>query len=189
MPIRPEQFVTVYDDFARQAVEEFNRNGSVHPMLYGVAMSKTQDLQIAGVATMAPQMVLKMHDSAEGQEALMQFVDKMLDHESDLCRQMQRQGVPLAEVAVHVTETWVGYGYPKAEEANASPAQRSDQHEAVVVTVTSPERTEIGMCPIESEPQRRCVYQELKLSDDETVLVGQRVHAPRSGSGRGSKLH
>lgn len=188
MPFRLEQFISVYDEFARRAVALFNEKGEVPPMLFGVAMNPELDVQIRIAIQMSTEMVATMMSQPNGVHLVREFTAKMLDSESDLCQQMAKQGVPTVEAVVFVSDAFMAAGMPAPGESTTV-SERSDRMECLAVTVTTAERTEVGFCPIETGPPQQCVYRELILIGDDGVVVGNMVRVPRGVAPTNPNLH
>lgn len=150
----------VYEFFAAQAVGLFNENHDIAPQLFLVYLEDLPEPLIAALGAIDPGTVAKLHQSSDSKEVLGALIRELLVRGMPPSATPRLpEGMPaVPDLVVHISEAWMATG----GDIDTPPSQRADRREAVMVTVHMPDRSFLGLCPIDTKT-RHCELGKLDM--------------------------
>lgn len=167
--IRPDQLDAVYEAVSRPAVDLFNRQGFLVPMLLSVCL-QGDEAKVAGIVQIDPALIEKILSQESGKDHIMRMVSEMLDHDSSMCEAMVLRGLPKPDVAVFVAEAWMSANLFSEGGQAVAPSESPDRAECLVIELHLPDKSVLGICPIDEGPPKRCRHGALMLIEGSEVL-------------------
>ena len=159
-----EQLATVYEYFAKKAVELFNTEGSVTPQFFMVGLGTSAAAPIISLSAVDPRMVQSLLSSSKGKDMVKPLLRMLLNDDSPFRTMMKKKNLALPDVVVQINEAWMTTPErsPGWKEFEGSLENLPGRQEAIVVAVHGPLQSAMGICPIDDTPVRRARYQEME---------------------------
>ena len=154
-----ELMKSIYDSFAKKAVEIFNQEGHAESQLFVIFDSDTAD---RAFFAFPPAFASEILNTESGKDRLKPLLHRILSDQS-FHKHLIKQGFQKPEMVVQISEAWVSKNL-KARDGNGfKPSEDPNRTEAILIALHTPDRSLIGMCPILDQPTRHAEYGELEL--------------------------
>jgi len=154
-----ELMKSIYDSFARKAVEIFNQEGYAESQLFVIFDSNTADRAFFAFPPAFAQEIL---NTESGRDRFKPLLHRILSDQS-FHKHLIKQGFQKPEMVVQISEAWVSKNLKSRGVNGFKPSEDPNRTEAILIALHTPDRSLIGMCPIVDEPTRHAEYGELEL--------------------------
>ena len=154
-----ELMKSIYDSFAKKAVEIFNQEGHAESQLFVIFDSDTAD---RAFFAFPPAFASEMLNTESGKDRLKPLLHRVLSDEK-FHRHLSDLGFQKPQMVVQISEAWVSKNLKSRDGNGFKPSEDRNRTEAILIALHTPDRSLIGMCPIVDEPTRHAEYGELDL--------------------------
>jgi hypothetical protein len=171
-------FSRIYDHFSKMAIEKFNTEGSVPPLLVMVKFKEggesTGDVHKMGVV--APETTEEFFSGEEGKDKLSMFIRESLTEGEAFRAVLEKEAQFAPDAILQISEAWVATAANAEDIGTTPPSQRANRKEALLVVIHHRWGGSVaGMHTIEDEPTRHATFQEL---DQKMVITGRMAMTP-----------
>jgi hypothetical protein len=154
-----ELMKSIYDSFAKKAVEIFNQEGHAESQLFVIFDS---DSERRAFFAFPPAFASEILNTESGKDRLKPLLHRVLSDEN-FHRHLSDQGFQKPQMVVQISEAWVSKNLKSRNVNGFKPSEDPNRTEAILIALHTPDRSLIGMCPIVDEPTRHAEYGELEL--------------------------
>jgi len=154
-----ELIKSIYETFARKAVEIFNQDGHAESQLFVIFASVSKNREFFAFP---PAFASEMLNTESGRENFKPFLHRILSDEN-FHEHMTKQGFQKPAMVVQISEAWVSKNLKSRDVNGFKPSEDPNRGEAILIALHTSDRSLIGLCPIVDEPTRHAEYGELEL--------------------------
>jgi hypothetical protein len=153
-------FEAVFASFAPDAVDIFNADGKVNPMLFCVTLG-AQSGEISAMGAFDPDFVAGFYNdrTGRGKDVLRVFIQGLTTPGSPMRAAMQEDQHLLPDIVVQISEAWMGTATSAEHWAALKAKYGSVEHvpgrtEGILIALHSSGYSTLGSCPILGNPRR-----------------------------------
>ena len=154
-----ELMKSIYDSFAKKAVEIFNQEGQAESQLFVIFDS---DSEKRAFFAFPPAFASEILNTESGKDRLKPLLHRILSDQS-FHKHLIKQGFKKPQMVVQISEAWVSKNLKSRDGNGFKPSEDPNRTEAILIALHTPDRSLIGMCPILDQPTRHAEYGELEL--------------------------
>lgn len=138
----------VYDEVTPKAIEMFNKNGELPPVLLLVSM-EAEEGTIGFIDVVPPELTNMLQRTNGSKNMLMALIASVLHEESPVRATLMQAGYPRPDLVVHLTEAWCLANAKDVEDLKGSISEHPERQEALVVAMHTAFGTTTQMLPVE----------------------------------------
>lgn len=156
----------VYDEVMPKAIELFNKNGQLPPVLLLVSMAEEEGA-ITFIDGVPPQLTNVLQRTKSSKNLMMALIASLLHEESPVRATLMQAGYPRPDLVVHLTDAWCLTNAKSEGPVQGSLAEHPDRHEALLIAMHTAFGTATQMLPVEPDT-RQVAYSPFEARLDST---------------------
>ena len=150
---------SIYDSFAKKAVEIFILEGYAESQLFVIFDSNTAD---RAFFAFPPAFASEILNTESGRDRFKPLLQRILSDQG-FHKHLIKQGFQKPQMVVQISEAWVSKNLKSRDGNGFKPSEDPNRGEAILIALHTSDRSLIGLCPIVDEPTRHAEYGELEL--------------------------